>query len=94
MNLALAEVFDQDLSSSGNLAVNSTVRGSFADPDVEGRAEVVKGEFHYADFSNGLTNANGVILFGGSRATIQSFTAESGGGKVEATDLPRSPKVF
>ncbi len=84
VNLALAEVFDQDLSSSGNLAVNSTVRGSFADPDVEGRAEVVKGEFHYADFSNGLTNANGVILFGGTRATIQSFTAESGGGKVEA----------
>ena len=44
-----------------------------------------KGDFHYADFSNGLTNANGVILFNGTRATIQSLTAESGGGKVEAT---------
>ncbi len=85
VNLALADTFDSDLDSSGNLAVNSTVRGTFADPDVEGRAEVVKGDFHYADFSNGLTNTNGVILFSGSRATIESLTAESGGGKVNAT---------
>jgi len=85
VNLALADTLDPDLDSSGNLAINSTVRGTFADPDVEGRVEVVKGAFHYADFSNGLTNTNGVILFSGSRATIESLTAESGGGKVQAT---------
>ncbi len=84
VNLGLAEVFDPDLDSSGNLSINSTVRGSFTNPDIEGRAEVVKGDFHYADFANGLNNANGVILFGGTRATIQSLTAESGGGKVDA----------
>jgi translocation and assembly module TamB len=44
-----------------------------------------KGEFHLTNFSNGLTNANGLILFSGSRATIQSLAAESGGGKVEVT---------
>jgi len=61
------------------------VRGSFGDPDVSGRAELQKGEFRLANFSNGLTNANGVILFSGPRATLQSLAADSGGGKVDAT---------
>ncbi len=85
MNLALARTYNADLTSSGELVVNAAVRGSYTNPDVSGRAELQKGNFHYADFSNGLTNANGVILFNGTRATIQSLTAESGGGKVEAT---------
>jgi translocation and assembly module TamB len=85
MNLALAQTYDADLTSTGELTVNAALRGSFANPDVSGRAELVKGDFHYADFANGLTNANGVILFNGRQATLQSLTAESGGGKVDVT---------
>ncbi len=85
MNLALAQTYNADLTSSGELIVNAAVRGSYRNPDVSGRAELQKGDFHLADFSNGLTNANGVILFNGTRATIQSLAAESGGGKVDAT---------
>ena len=85
MNLALAETFSQDLMSSGELLIDAAVRGTYASPDISGRAELQKGDFHYANFSNGLTNANSVILFNGPRANIQSFSAESGGGKVEAT---------
>ncbi len=61
------------------------MRGSYLDPDVSGRAGTPKGDFHYADFSNGLTNAQGVIVFNGRQATIQSLKAESGNGKVQAT---------
>ena len=85
MNLALAQTYDADLTSSGELVVNAAVRGSYTRPDFSGRAELQKGDFHLADFSNGLTNANGVMLFSGSKATIQSLTAESGGGKVDAS---------
>ena len=85
MNLALAETFSQDLMSSGELLIDAAVRGNYATPDISGRAELQKGDFHYAGFSNGLTNANGAIAFNGPRANIQSFNAESGGGKVEAT---------
>jgi len=85
MNLALARTYNADLTSSGELNINAAVRGSYSTPDISGRAELLKGDFHYADFSNGLTNANGVILFNGRQATIQSLTAESGGGKVEVT---------
>jgi translocation and assembly module TamB len=85
VNMALAQTYNADLTSSGELVINAAVRGSYSNPDVSGRAELRKGDFHYADFSNGLTNAQGVILFNGKQATIQSLTAESGGGKVEVT---------
>ncbi len=85
VNLALAQTYNPDLTASGELTINAAVHGSFASPDFSGRAELGKGEFHYAEFSNGLANANGVVLFNGTRATIQSFTGESGGGKVEVT---------
>jgi len=85
VNLALIRSFAEDLTSSGVLAIDGTIRGTFNAPDISGRATMRNGEFHYADFSNGLTNANGEILFNGSRATIQSLSAESGGGRVDAT---------
>jgi len=85
MNLALAQTYDADLTSTGELIVNAAVRGSYTRPDFSGRAELRKGDFHLTDFSNGLTNANGVMLFSGSKATIQSLSAESGGGKVDAS---------
>jgi translocation and assembly module TamB len=84
VNLALAEDFNTDLTSSGQLNISAAIRGSLTAPDVSGRAELRGGDFHYADFTNGLTNANGVILFNGSRATIQTLTAETGGGSIEA----------
>jgi translocation and assembly module TamB len=85
MNLALAQTFSQDLMSSGELLIDAAVRGSYVAPDISGRAELQKGDFHYAGFSNGLTNANSVIVFNGPRANIQSFSGESGGGKVQAS---------
>jgi translocation and assembly module TamB len=85
INLALAHTLNEDLASSGEMVVNANIRGTFANPDLTGRAELQKGDFRYAGFVNGLTNANGVLLFSGTRATIQSLTAESGGGKVDAT---------
>jgi translocation and assembly module TamB len=85
VNLAIARSFNKDFSSSGALALNATLRGDRNAPDLSGRATIQNAELHYADFTNGLANASGEIVFSGSRATIQSFHAESGGGKIEAT---------
>ncbi len=82
IGLALAHTLNEDLTSAGTLALNATVRGSLDRPDLSGRGELSRGDFHYTDFANGLTNARGSFLFNGNRATIQSFTAETGGGKV------------
>lgn len=85
VNLMLARTLAPDLTSSGALSLNAALRGRWNSPDLSGRATLRNGEFRYADFYNGLSNANGEIAFSGTRANIQAFTAESGGGKVEAT---------
>jgi translocation and assembly module TamB len=85
MNLALVRSLSPDITSSGALSIDGTIRGSWANPEITGRAVMRGGEFHYADFSNGLSSATGEIVFSGNRATIQSLSAESGGGRVDVT---------
>lgn len=83
MNLALAQTLNPDLTTKGEVLIDASLRGSLNSPDFSGRAEMRNADFHYAGFANGLTNANATIAFNGSRANIQSFRAESGGGTVD-----------
>ncbi len=85
VNLAILRNFVPDLASSGAVAVSGQLRGTWSAPDFSGLGNIRGGEFHYADFTNGLTNAAGDIVFSGSRATIRAFNAETGGGKLSAT---------
>jgi translocation and assembly module TamB len=85
VNLAMMRNFLPDLASSGTVAVRADVRGSFGTPDLSGHATIRNGDFHYSDFTNGLSNAVGEITFSGSRAQIQSFSADTGGGKFTGT---------
>ncbi|MBI1791655.1 MAG: translocation/assembly module TamB domain-containing protein, partial [Acidobacteria bacterium] len=85
INLAILKDLQPDLIVSGGAALHVTIRGSFSQPLVNGRAELRNAAFNVADIATGLAQANGTILFSGSRATIESFTAETGGGKVQAT---------
>ena len=82
VNLAILRNFVPDLVASGTVSVAGLVRGSWGTPDFSGRAGIRNGEFHYPDFANGLSNATGSVVFSGSRATIESFNAETGGGKL------------
>ena len=84
-NMALARNFIPDLTSSGSIVLDATLRGSPGAPLLSGRANIRGGDFRYAGFSNGLTSVAGEVVFNGARATIQSLTGETGGGKVEAT---------
>jgi translocation and assembly module TamB len=59
------------------------VRGPIGAPQVVGRMQFQDAGFSLADFPNGISNANGVVLFTTERATIQSFSGETGGGKIE-----------
>jgi translocation and assembly module TamB len=82
IDLGFLEDFGADILSAGGVTVTASVRGAFDKPQIGGRLEVQNGSISLADFSNGLDNANGVITFSGDRATIQSLTGESGGGKI------------
>ena len=59
---------------------DASVRGTFQKPQLAGKLQVIRANLNYADLPNGLSNANGSIIFSGSQANIQNLTAESGGG--------------
>jgi translocation and assembly module TamB len=71
--------------ASGKLIADATVRGPLTQPSITGRAQLQDANLNLASFPNGISNANGSVLFGGNRATIENLTGESGGGKVSVT---------
>ncbi len=85
LDLGLLQSFNPDIVSSGNLIANASIRGAMAQPQLSGRMELKNANLNMINVPNGLSNANGIVLFDGSRATIQTLTADSGGGKIRAT---------
>jgi len=81
-DLSVLQDASRDFYSSGGVALDATIRGTFASPQVVGKLELKNANLNYADMPNGLANANGVILLNGTNASIQTLTAESGGGKI------------
>jgi translocation and assembly module TamB len=88
VDLALLHDFNRDFNSSGTVLVDATVRGALDAPQVNGHMEFQKAAFNIEGVPNGISNASGVLVFtgdkgNGTRATIQSFSGETGGGKIE-----------
>ncbi|MFN7997233.1 MAG: translocation/assembly module TamB domain-containing protein [Bryobacteraceae bacterium] len=81
-DLATLQDFDRDIYSAGSMETGVTIRGPLNQPLVTGRLNIKDATFNLSDIPVGVYKANGVILFDGSRATIQSFSGESGGGTV------------
>ena len=84
-NLSLLQDFDRDMYSSGEIIIQASVRGPLTDPAVNGRAQLQNASINPINSPNGISNANGIVVFNGKTATIQSFSGESGGGKVTAS---------
>ena len=82
INLSILQIFNPDLLASGTSVVSAAVRGSFTEPQVEGRLELMNASLFLRDFPNGLDQANGLILFDRNRATVQTLSAVTGGGTV------------
>lgn len=80
VDLKVLEGFDSDLLSGGNVALNANISGTLGQPKITGRAELKEASLHIADAPNGISGANGVIVFNGTKATIQTLTARIGGG--------------
>ncbi len=85
IDLRILQLFNSDLLASGHSTLRAAVRGSLDNPQVDGRLELQNASLYLADLPNGVDKANGVILFNRNRATIQSLTAESGGGRISFT---------
>lgn len=85
LDLAMLRALDPELASSGRLLLDATLRGPLEKPELYGRAEIQDGSLYMAGLPNGLDKINAVALLYRDRATLERFSAESGGGKVAAS---------
>jgi translocation and assembly module TamB len=83
-DLAILKQIDRDISSEGNIVLNGSAKGPAGDPTLNGRLELKNAAFQTTTMPNGISKANGVVVLSGNSARIESFTAESGGGRVTA----------
>ncbi len=82
VDLAIAQVFDPELTSGGKLVFDINAAGYRSQPDVEGQIRIVNASFATPDVPVGLTNGNGVLTLRRDRLDIASFTGNVGGGTV------------
>jgi len=67
--------------STGNAAINATVRGPLSNPDLSGRARIENGEFRYGSLPR-LTEIGGELRFTSTGINAEGLTAKVGGGPV------------
>lgn len=84
IDLHILQLFDSQLSSSGQAVANLTVSGSRAQPDVKGQIRIVNALMATPDSPVALDKLDAVINLNAERAEIQNLTAEAGGGSISA----------
>ena len=80
IDLGILDSFNRDIQAAGVSTIDATVRGSLAQPQVNGRMELANASFYVRGVPNGIEKANGVVLFDRNRANVDNLTAQTGGG--------------
>jgi translocation and assembly module TamB len=85
VDLHVAQLFNPDLTTSGQLQFNINSFGQRTDPNMEGEVRVVDAAFASGDMPVGLSKGNGVLTLTRDRLNITEFTGVVGGGQVTAS---------
>lgn len=83
INLRLASGLFPGLDARGVAQLNTTIAGTFSNPQVIGQAKIVSASAHYSDFPAGISSLNGDVVFDRSRMLLNNFTAQAGGGTLK-----------
>jgi translocation and assembly module TamB len=84
VNMRLAQLFDPDIRSSGQLKFNIDSHGPENGADFAGQINIVDANFASNDLPVGLAHCNGVLTLTRDRLNISSFKGTIGGGTVTA----------
>ena len=84
VNLQLAQLFDPDMRTSGELKFNINSTGAAGSRDVGGQIKIVDAAFASGDLPIGLQHGNGVVTLTNDRLNITSFEGTIGGGSLTA----------
>jgi translocation and assembly module TamB len=82
LDLASLRDLNDEVYGSGFIETSVAIRGALTEPQVAGRLDIKDATLNLVELPVVISKTNGVILFDGSRATIQSLSGESGGGQV------------
>jgi translocation and assembly module TamB len=81
VNLQLAQLFDPDVRTSGEVKFNINSTGT---SNIGGQVDIVNATYSSADLPIGLQNGNGTLTLSGDRLSIAKFQGKVGGGTVTA----------
>ena len=84
VNLELAQLFDPDVRSSGQLRFKIDSNGPASAANFGGQVEIVDANFASADLPVALQHGKGILTLTKDRLNITSFTGQMGGGTVTA----------
>jgi translocation and assembly module TamB len=84
VDLQLAQLFDPDLHSSGQLKLNVDSRGPISGGNLGGEIDIVDASLSSSEVPVGLQHGNGVLKLTTDRLNIQSFQGTVGGGTITA----------
>jgi translocation and assembly module TamB len=84
-DLSLLQQISKNTSSGGAVSLKAAITGSPSQPVINGRLELKNAAYQQFDWPNGISKANGAIVFTGTTARFESLSAESGGGRITAT---------
>ncbi len=85
VDLAILHDFENDLAAAGTSELDAEVRGPLDDPGLYGRLKLINASLYFSGVPNGIDKANGTIFFDSHRATIESLTAQTGGGTLSVS---------
>jgi translocation and assembly module TamB len=84
-DLRLLQLFDPDVTTSGQLQFDINSYGQRSDPNFEGQVRVVNASLSTESSPLGLQRGNGVLTLSRNRLEIQSFQGTVGGGQLVAS---------
>ncbi|HTW49414.1 MAG TPA: translocation/assembly module TamB [Acidobacteriaceae bacterium] len=82
INMALAQMLDTDILSSGHVDFTVTAQGTTQKPDLVGNVRFANVNVALEDYINGLSRMNGELVFDQDRLDFKNVTAYSGGGLI------------
>lgn len=85
VDLRLAQLFDPDITSSGQLRFDINSYGNTDNPDVQGQVKIINASLAIADAPLGLQSGNGVLTLTRDRLLVSEFRGKVGGGTIAAS---------
>ena len=94
IDLAVAQIFDPTLASSGKMIFDINAQGYRSQPNVAGQIRIVDAAFATPDAPVGMSNGNGVLTLRRDRIDITQFSGNIGGGVITASGgVTYQPKI-